>query len=242
MTTKKLTIALLLAWSLSSLNTAVASGIPVFDGANVSQTTMTAFENIAQTLKQIQQYKTQLEQYENMLQNTKNLENFNWGNVNQTITQLQNAMQTLSKAKQQLGSVEAYVSKYENLYKNHPCFTSSNCSVADKAALKQNMEALNDYKKSSNSNVLKGIENQLNAIQTDASTLKKLQSGAQDAEGQMEALQYANQINSLNAAQTMQLRKMLLQQAEAQSVRSQEDYANQDRARERAKQLFKRTK
>lgn len=46
------------------------AGIPVIDGANLTQTVMSAIENVAQTLKQIQQYQTQLQQYQNMLQNT----------------------------------------------------------------------------------------------------------------------------------------------------------------------------
>ena len=43
--------------------------IPVIDGANLTQTVVTAVENVAHTLKQIEQYKTQLQQYENMMQN-----------------------------------------------------------------------------------------------------------------------------------------------------------------------------
>ena len=42
-----------------------ASGILVFDGANVSQTAISAIQNIAAVLKQIEQYQTQLKQYEN---------------------------------------------------------------------------------------------------------------------------------------------------------------------------------
>jgi P-type conjugative transfer protein TrbJ len=44
--------------------------VPVIDGANLTQTMVSAAENVAQTLKQIEQYRTQLQQYENMLQNT----------------------------------------------------------------------------------------------------------------------------------------------------------------------------
>jgi len=47
-----------------------AGGLPVIDASNLTQNLMTAIETVAQTLKQIEQYKTQLQQYENMLQNT----------------------------------------------------------------------------------------------------------------------------------------------------------------------------
>ena len=47
-----------------------ADGLAVIDMANIKQTTTTAIENVAQTLKQIEQYQTQLQQYENMIRNT----------------------------------------------------------------------------------------------------------------------------------------------------------------------------
>lgn len=46
------------------------AGIPVIDGTNVVQTTISAVNNVQAVAKQIQQYQTQLQQYENMLKNT----------------------------------------------------------------------------------------------------------------------------------------------------------------------------
>jgi P-type conjugative transfer protein TrbJ len=46
------------------------AGIPVVDGVNLSQTTVTAIQSVAAVTKQIEQYKIQLQQYQNMLQNT----------------------------------------------------------------------------------------------------------------------------------------------------------------------------
>ena len=45
----------------------VHAGIPVIDAANLTQTVMSSIENVAQTLKQIEQYRTQLHQHENMI-------------------------------------------------------------------------------------------------------------------------------------------------------------------------------
>ena len=45
----------------------VHAGIPVIDGTNVVQTTISAIQNVAAVEKQIQQYGTQLQQYQNML-------------------------------------------------------------------------------------------------------------------------------------------------------------------------------
>lgn len=46
------------------------AGIPTINAGDIVQTSITAFEPIAQTLKQVEQYQTQLQQYEDMLQNT----------------------------------------------------------------------------------------------------------------------------------------------------------------------------
>ncbi len=59
------------SWLIPTLPFHVAlAGIPVIDGANTSQATISAIQNVVAVTKQIEQYKTQLQQYQNMLQNT----------------------------------------------------------------------------------------------------------------------------------------------------------------------------
>ncbi|HCE9344892.1 TPA: conjugal transfer protein TrbJ, partial [Pseudomonas aeruginosa] len=61
-------VALVLALSVGTLAvTPAQAGIPVIDGTNLSQTTVTAIQQVAQVQKQIEEYRTQLQQYENML-------------------------------------------------------------------------------------------------------------------------------------------------------------------------------
>ena len=55
-----------------SLPTPSFAGIPVIDSTNLSQNTLSATEEIAQTLKQFQQYSTQLSQYSTQLQQYSN--------------------------------------------------------------------------------------------------------------------------------------------------------------------------
>lgn len=43
--------------------------IPVFDAANLQQTTLSAIEAVNQTLKQIEGYALQLQQYEDQIKN-----------------------------------------------------------------------------------------------------------------------------------------------------------------------------
>ena len=62
--------AVALAAAIGTAAPTRASGLPVFDAGNASQSTISAIESVSQTLKQIEQYRTQLQQYENMLRNT----------------------------------------------------------------------------------------------------------------------------------------------------------------------------
>ena len=57
---KILSFCLILATINPSL--LIGSGIPVFDGANMVQTTISALQNVAAVAKQVQQYQTQLQQ------------------------------------------------------------------------------------------------------------------------------------------------------------------------------------
>ena len=72
------------------------AGIPVIDGANLTQSIMTALEAVAQTAKQIQQYQTQLQQYENMLQNTMAPAAHIWDQAQRTINDLNQATNPLA--------------------------------------------------------------------------------------------------------------------------------------------------
>ena len=117
--------ALLLALSaLGVMPPAQAAGLPVIDGANLSQNMVTAVENVAHTLKQIEQYKTQLQQYENMIQNTAAPATYIWDRATTTMNQLRGAIDTLNQYKSSLGSVDAYLGKFRDTasYRNSPCF------------------------------------------------------------------------------------------------------------------------
>jgi P-type conjugative transfer protein TrbJ len=65
--------ALVVPFVASVMALPVKAGIPVIDGTNVVQTTISAVNNVQAVAKQIQQYQTQLQQYENMLQKQSHL-------------------------------------------------------------------------------------------------------------------------------------------------------------------------
>jgi P-type conjugative transfer protein TrbL len=116
--------ALLISLAIGGGSLPAQAGIPVIDGGNLTQNVMTAIESVAQTLKQIEQYQTQLQQYENQLQNTMAPAAYIWDQATRTMDNLRSAMNTLDYYQTQLGSLDAYLGKFQDVayYRGSPCF------------------------------------------------------------------------------------------------------------------------
>lgn len=216
-------VALALIAGPGLLDTAMATGIPVVDASNLSQNIMTAQESIAQTLKQIEQYRTQLLQYENQLRNTLAPAAYIWDQANQTINQVMGYIDTLKYYKNQAGSIDQYLSKFQNVnyYKNSPCFSKDGCTAAEWQALQQSQQIGSDSQKRANDALFRGLDRQQDQLQQDARQLVRLQQSAQTAQGQMAAIQYANQLASHQANQLLQIRALLIAQQNAEATRAQ---------------------
>ena len=199
------------------------AGIPVIDGANLSQTVMSAVENVAQTLKQIQMYSTQLQQYENMIQNTTAPASYVWDSAQSTITGLRNSIDTLNQYKTSLGSIDSYLGKFKDTsaYSASTCFQSAGCSAAERAAVNDGQRFGSEAQKRANDALFKGLDRQQDAMVNDARQLERLQSNAQGATGQMQALGYASQLASQQANQLLQIRGLLMAQQNAIATRNQ---------------------
>lgn len=216
------------------------AGIPVIDAGNLTQNVVTATEQVAQTLKQVQQYAaqlreletqyqqyaTQIQQYENMVQNTVAPAAYIWNEAQRVMTQLRGATDTLSYYKNQVGSVDGYLAKFQdvNYYRNSPCYSAAGCSAEDMARLNREADALgSESQKRANDAMFRGLDQQQDAIATDAARLGQLQSNAQTAAGQMEAIGYASQIAAEQANQLIQMRGLLVAQQNAIATKMQAD-------------------
>lgn len=222
---KLLTGVIVLTLSLSSsiASRSSASGVPVIDASNLIQNILTAIEAVAQTLNQIEQHKTQLRQYENMLQNTLAPAAYIWDQAATTMNELRAAIDTLNHYKTLLGSIDAYLAKFQDVdyYRNSPCFKTGGCSEAEWSALKNQQALGSQAQKKANDALFKGLDKQQDAMVSDARALQRLQAGAQSASGQMEALGYANQLLSHQANQLLQLRAMFMAQQNLVATRQQ---------------------
>lgn len=195
----------------------------VIDAANVTQTTVTAMESIAQTSKQIQQYQTQLQQYENMLRNTAAPATNIWDQAQATMTQLRTSIDTLSHYKNTLGSVDTYLGKFKdmNTHQASRCFSYNGCSQAEWEAMQASQRLGSEAQKKANDALFRGLDRQQDGMVADARQLERLQASAQGAQGQVQAIGYANQLASHQANQLLQIRALLIAQQNAIATRNQ---------------------
>ena len=216
--------ALLAALVASTMTLPAKAGIPVIDGTNVVQTTISAVNNVKAVAQQIQQYQTQLQQYENMLQNTVAPAAYIWDQANSTINKLLQAQDTLNYYKNQAGSLDSYLKRYQDIsyYRSSPCFNSNiDCTPEEMAALRNADKDSSEARKKANDAVLKTIDQQQATLQSDADNLADLQNQATGAKGQMEAVQAANQLASAQTNQLLQIRSLLVAQQNAATTLAQ---------------------
>ena len=211
----QLAIAITICGSIAP--NSLASGIPVVDAANLSQNVVNTAESIAQTLKQIEEYKTQLQQYQNQLQNTAIPTEFIWDQAVNTMTKLRAAVDVLNQYKQKLGSIDEVLNKTRNTEYYTNCYSNGGCSEE----MEENRRHASEMQKASHDAAFRGLEQQHQSMVSDAQTLERLQSSAQGATGQMQALGYANQLASQQSAQLLQIRSLLATQQNALVARQQ---------------------
>ena len=199
------------------------AGITVIDISNLRQNIMAVMEAASQTAKQIQQYQTQLQQYENMLQNTMAPAAYIWDQAQSTINDLTEATNTLAFYENQLGSLDAYLDKFQDVgyYRSSPCFSSSGCSDAERAVIAENRRLASEAQKKAIDAAFKALKQQQTNLAADAQQLNRLQLGAQSAAGQLAAIGHANQLASHQAHQLLQIRALLIAQQNAVITRMQ---------------------
>lgn len=215
------------------------AGIPVVDGTNLQQNVMTAMESVSQTLKQIEQYQTQLQQYENQLQNTMAPAAYIWDRAQSTINDLIQATNTLQHYQNQLGSLDAYLGKFQDVvyYRSSPCFNGGGCTDAERAAMDENRRLASESQKAANDALFRGLDQQQDNLASDARQLERLQSAAQGADGQLAAIGYANQLASNQANQLLQIRSLLIAQQNAEAARLAAELDANARGEAREKQM-----
>lgn len=215
--------AILAASMVPGLLRPAHAGLPVIDASNLSQNIISATENVAHTLKQIQQYQTQLQQYENMLQNTTAPAAQIWDSATTTMNQLRSSIDTLNYYKASLGNIDAYLAKFKDTaaYRGSRCYSVNGCTPAEWLAMKNAENYGSESQKKATDALFKGLDQQQDNLQVDARQLQRLQASAESANGQLQAIGYANQLASHQSNQLLQIRALLIAQQNAFATRNQ---------------------
>lgn len=227
-------------------NAVLGIGDTVFDPSVFGEATVTATEAVTQTIQQIQQYQsqlqqyaTQLQQYQTEIQNTVAPAAYLWDQANSSVNQVMGMVNTISNYTSQAGSLANYLAQFQNVsyYRSSPCYSASGCSSSAQQALANNQTTGSAAQKSANDAVFNMLNQQQQQLSTDAANLASLQSSAQGANGQMQALGYANQLASSEINQLMQIRAILITQQTAAATRA-EVVNDQEAQKQAADALF----
>ncbi len=96
-----------------------------------------------------------------------------------------------------------------------------NCTDTAWDLIKQGQNTSTNAQKSANDASLRGLEIHQDGAPLDAAHLQLLQSRAETAGGQLEAIQYANQLAAYQSNQLLGLRTMMIAQFNAENAKNQ---------------------
>jgi P-type conjugative transfer protein TrbJ len=213
--------------------TALATGIPVFDASNLGQNVISALNSVRHTLQQaaayaqqVEQYRTQLLQYVNEIKQATGLAEAArvWAEAQDTMRQLQSVYQAYQSLTSTSG-LQQYLAQFRdvNYYLNTP------------SVYYQPNYTGPQMQKQANDAFVRGIVLQEDALKQDAATVERMRASAQGVNGQLQALEAANQFAQMQNTQLIQIRAILLQQQQALAAQMQtqaDDAARQKAALE----------
>jgi type IV secretion system protein TrbJ len=199
---------LLLSLTLFLSTNINAGGWPVFDAVHNGQTTLVLAQELLQTAKQVEEYKTQLDQYVQQMKDAAAPALYVWDKANATINKIRGLTGTVDGYINKYGNIDRYLSKFQDLnyWKNSPCYKFGGCTAEELQEVHDAIAFGSESQNESNSDFIRVLQQQQDALEDDAETLGDLQDQAQDADGHMKALQAANQLASAQANQMLQLR------------------------------------
>jgi type IV secretion system protein TrbJ len=221
-------------------------GIPVIDSANLTQSVVSAVEDVAQTLHMVEQYSTQLQQYatqlqqlENMVLNTEQLAAVDqiFTAAQTTMTRLNGLSNTLAAQKSNLGSLDTLLAKFKDQSDYQTGCLGLGCSSADQQAQTDSRRFQSNAQKLANEAVLRGADQQATDMQADAQRLESLQSSVRNAQGQLQAVQANGQLGAAQADQLLKIRSLLVAQSNAQAIRDQTEVDRKAQEAEAAARL-----
>lgn len=243
MKTKNYLAAKLALIALSVSVTANAGGILVYDGLNNIQTTVSAIQDVAQTIRQAQQYKTQLEQWNDQVKNSANSVRYFWDKSDST---LNNILKTVDAVSPMLDgkALDDYLSGYKSLgdytvAQQQECFKNAACVAAHQAEIMEAQGQRSTQQARANQAAMRSVVAQQQQIRQDAQNLRQLQQTAQTANGRKAALDAANMLASAQVDNLLKMREILNTQQQMQAAQSQAQTENDAALKGRNREMLR---
>ncbi|MDD4883059.1 P-type conjugative transfer protein TrbJ [Sulfuricurvum sp.] len=227
---------------LAALLTAMPMSLSAGDGAPPPATETTQWLNFgelsAQTLKQIDQYKAQLnsltehlKQTEMMIQNLKILPAAQWSEFTNDARSLANIVQNGQAVSFAAANLD---DQFAKIYKGYTNYETLSAKKLDErtTTFSEQYRNINASNREAVYGALKGLNFQMNALISDDQVVSMLKTQSQSADGQLRAIQAANEI-ALHQTDTLKkLHYTLMTQAstQAQWIAAQNDKDTAKRA------------
>ena len=186
--------------------------LAVIDASNLAQNLVAAKEAVLQTQQQIQQLQTQLNQYKRMVQDAMNPGDWAWGDIQDTLNQLKYTMASVKNLSNQAGGFDQLLSQFGSYddymdgggYGGGYSSASSQLMSGDYVGSRMQKDTADD--------LLHVIDEQQRQLDDYQSQLDRLKNNASSAEGQQEAIQYGNQIATMQVELLSKIHTLLMAQ------------------------------
>lgn len=242
-----LVVALL--WGAGSLSRLQAQGMATIDITNFGQNLITALENVDQTLTQLDQYRSQLEQQAESLRNAAAPAVYAWDKVDSISTKIRLMVDFEKQLRETAAKMKRDTEKLgdPNYYRSSPCYNGNlRCSQEEWKRMREQQkasdEALAALVNETSSQLLILSKAEGRSLQDDAENLGTLQRNAEAAgnEGYMASLQAANQLANAQAKQLLEIRKLLVQQAQQLAILQKAEQERQAREKAEHERLWRK--
>ncbi len=224
-------IALLLITSIVPPPAAGAQWV-VTDPANLVQSIISAIQDVNAVLKQLEQYKTQLDQYTAQLRDIAAPAVWVWDLASDTVATAQDVQSKLTNYRDLIKDAHSSLKQLgdPDYYKSSPCYnrkaTTGGCGAFLQAFQDQQRKSTQTQYQA-NEELFSALDKQHNSMNDRLKRLQTLVKTSQEADGQLKAIQAANQLTSAQIAELMEIRSLLITQQNVAVEAKRQELAQQ---------------
>jgi type IV secretion system protein TrbJ len=236
-------VASLLAFTMLAPSTPTIAQWAVLDGGNLVQNTVSAIQDVNAVLKQVEQYKTQLDDYAAHLRDLAAPAVWVWDLGTDTVATAERVQKKLTDYRQLIGDTHQSLAQLgdPNYYRSSPCYnrqgTYGGCG-AFLEAMQEQQRRRTQTQYEANEALFDALDAQHNSMNDRLKRLKKLVKTSQAADGQLKALQAANQLTSAQIAELMEIRSLLIAQQNVAVEAKRAEMADQAAAQAASSSFF----